>query len=250
MKSIGQKVASQKLMGTNKDLTLNELHNRAYSIYDSKDDEEAALKELHRREYMILDEEETINLFIEYYDEFDSLSHEVSFVSLQQSLKTQDLFKADILNPQPVKRLANVEFSTILSSLIEYKEKSKIPQQTSDLDIDNPSEHYFYITVSDLEFGRCDVVGTYDPLTGTFKIREGSIFPLEVSSYDRYSAADIQRRIFLRKNCRKKVDGYYLRKDYVCKSPDQAAMYVWGGEVDGWSKWTDNNGRTLKEIYK
>lgn len=63
-------------MRTDKDFALNELHERAYSIYDSKDDEEAALKELHRRAYMILDEEETINLLIEYYDEFDRLSHE------------------------------------------------------------------------------------------------------------------------------------------------------------------------------
>ena len=237
-------------MGTDKDFALNELHERAYSIYDSKDDEDAALKELHRREYMILDEEETINLLIEYYDEFDRLSHEVSFVSLQQSLKTQDLFKTEIPNPQPAKRLTNVEIINILSSLIDYKEKSKILEQTSDLDIDDPSEHYFYITASDLEFGRCDVVGTYDPLTGSFIIRGGSIFPLEVSSYDRYSTADIQRRMFLRKNCSKKADGYYLRKDYVFKSPNQAAMYVWGREVDGWSKWTDNNGRTLKDIYK
>lgn len=237
-------------MRTDKDFSLNELHERAYSIYDSKDDEEAALKELHRRAYMILDEEETTNLLIEYYDEFDRLSHDVSFVSLQQSLKTQDLFKTDKPNPQTTKRSVKEEISNILSSLIVHKEKNEILQKTSNFDIDNPSEHFFYITEFDLELGRCDVVGTYNPLTEAFIIREGSIFPLEVSPYDRFSAADIQRRMFLRKNCSKKVDGYYLRKDYVCKSPDQAAMYVWGGEVDGWSEWTDNNGRSLKELYK
>ena len=233
-----------------KDISLNELHERAYSIYDSKDDEDAALRELHRRAYMILDEEETINLLIEYYDEFDRLSHEVSFVSLQQSLKTQDLFKIDTPKPQLTKWLAMEEISNILSSLIEYKKKKEVPQQTSVYKINNPSKHYFYITEFGLELGRCDVVGTYDPFMGSFIIREGSIFPLEVSSYNRYSAADIQRRMFLRKNCSKKVDGYYLRKDYVCKSPDQAAMYVWGREVDGWSEWTDNKGRSLREIFK
>lgn len=237
-------------MRIDKDFSLSELHNRAYSIYDSKDDEEAALKELHRRAYMILDEEETINLLIEYYDEFNRLSHEVSFVSLQQSLKTQDLFKTDKPNPQTTKRSVKEEISNILSSLIAHKEKREIPQLTLNFDIDNPSEHFFYITEFDLELGRCDVVGTYDPLTEAFIIRGGSIFPLEVSSYDRFSSADIQRRMFLRKNCSKKVDGYYLRKDYVCKSPNQAAMYVWGREVDGWTEWTDNNGRSLKEIYQ
>ncbi len=237
-------------MRTDKDFHLIELHERAYSIYDSKDDEEAALKELHSRAYMILDEEETINLLIEYYDEFDRLSHEVSFESLQQSLKKQDLFKTVKPNPQTTKRLVKEDFSNRLSSLIVHKEKTEIPQQTSNFDIDNPSEHFFYITGFDLELGRCDVVGTYNPLTEAFIIREGSIFPLEVSSNDRFSAADFQRRMFLRKNCSKKVDGYYLKKDFVCKSPDQAAMYVWGGEVDGWSEWTDNNGRSLKEIYK
>lgn len=238
-------------MRTDKDFSLSELHERAYSIYDSEDDEEAALKELHRRAYMILDEEETINLLIEYYDEFDRLSHGVSFVSLQQSLKTQDLFKIGIPNPQPTERLVKEKISYILSSLIEaHKEKTEVSQQTSNIDIYNPSEHFFYISEYDLELSRCDVVGTYNPLTGAFIIRGGSIFPLEVSSYDRYSAVGIQRRMFLGKNCSKKVDGYYLRKDYVCKSPDQAAMYVWGREVDGWSAWTDNNGRSLKEIYK
>lgn len=237
-------------MGTDKDFALKELHNRAYSIYESKEDEEAALRELHRREYMILNEDETLSLLIEYEEEFARLSHKVSFISLQQSLKTQDLFKTDMPKPQLSKRLANEEISNILSLLIEYKEKTEVPQQTSVSEIDNPSEHYFYITEFDLELGRCDVVGTYEPLTGTFNIREGSIFPLEVSSYNRYSAADIQRRMFLKKYCSKKADGYYLRKDYVCKSPDQAAMYVWGGEVDGWAEWIDNNGRSLKEIYK
>lgn len=128
-------------MRTDKDFALDELHERAYSIYDNKDDEVKALKELHHRAYMILDEEETTIHLLEYYDELDSLSFE-AFDSLQQSLKTQDLFKIDLPNPQSNKREINSELCNTLSSLIilcllienkissliiRYKKESEIP---------------------------------------------------------------------------------------------------------------------------
>lgn len=234
------------------DTTSKELHERNYSIYDSKEEEIAALKELHNRSYMILNEEDTINLLVEYEEEYDRLSRGLSFFSLQHALKNQDLFKEAVVKPGPKKARQSVktELANVIASLILYKAKHKKTVQLSISDDTFTGERFFFIIDKDEKFGKCEVVGTYEPLTGEFILKKGSIFPFDVSSYFRYSVTDIQRRAFLARNCVKFSKGYRLRNDYVCKSPDHAAKIVRGGEVDGWSEWTDSNGRSLKEIYK
>lgn len=110
-------------MRINKKLALSELHERDYSIYASKDIEEAALKELHNRSYMILDEEETLNLLMEYYDEYDRLSRKISFVSLQRAVKTQKLFKCKTSKQKVLIDSQNVKLYSILDSLIAHMKK-------------------------------------------------------------------------------------------------------------------------------
>lgn len=108
-------------MRINKKLALSELHERDYSIYESKDMEEAALEELHRRSYMILDEEETLNLLMECDDEYDRLSRKISFVSLQRAVNTQMLFKHKASKQKLLIDSKKKKLYCILASLIAHK---------------------------------------------------------------------------------------------------------------------------------
>ena len=110
-------------MRINKKLALSELHERDYSIYESKDMEEAALEELHRRSYMILDEEETLNLLMECDDEYDRLSRKISFVSLQRAVKIQKLFKCKASKQKEISNLKKEKLYSILDSLIAHKKR-------------------------------------------------------------------------------------------------------------------------------
>ena len=74
---------------------LEELHERNYSVYDNSEAEKKALHELHTLSYSIFDEDKTKELLSEYCDEFDRLSHEISFPSLLAALKEQDLFQSN-----------------------------------------------------------------------------------------------------------------------------------------------------------
>lgn len=234
------------------DTALKELHERNYSIYDSKDEEIAALKELHQRSYMILNEEDSINLLIEYEEEFDRLSRGVSFVSLRHSLKTQDLFNEVVVKPtpkpKPKTQTSKTDLANILASLLSHKSEPEKPAQPSMPDETFTEEKCFFILDNDEEFGRCEVSGTYDPVSGMFILKKGSIFPFEVPSCFRYTVTDIQRRAFLARNCVKFSKGYRLRKDFACSSPNHAAKLVRGGEVDGWTEWKDIDGNCLKDV--
>ena len=119
MKNTEQRIVKLKRVRINKKLALSELHERNYSLYESKDIEEAALEELHQRSYMILDEEETLDLLMEYDEEYDRLSRKISFVSLQRAVKTQMLFKHNAskqISDTKKRKLCN-----ILDSLIAHK---------------------------------------------------------------------------------------------------------------------------------
>lgn len=227
------------------DFSMNELHERNYSLYETKSKELAALKELHDRSYMILDEKDTLNLLIEYEDEFDRLSSTISFVSLRKKLQTEPLYNVESHSSEKTNHSALLnDLVAILDSIVLYKSTIKKHSESVILE-----DHYFYIGGNETEFGRCEVIGSYDVRSGMFLLKEGSIFPLDVSSRYRYSVEDMRRRMFLSKNCRKKTDGYYLLKDFACLSPAQAAMYVFGCMLNGLTIWKDENGLTLKDYY-
>ena len=41
-----------------------------------------------------------------------------------------------------------------------------------------------------------------------------------------------------------------LKNDTICNSPNTAASFVVGREVDGWEIWKDEKNRSLKNIFK
>lgn len=232
---------------------IKELHERDYSIYDDAKTEHSALQELHNRTYNIFAEEETTELLLEYYEEFDRLAHEVSFYTLQKMNKTQDLFlevpkvTKKRLEPQKSKQSA-----TIKKAITENKRKTLIGEIVSMVahHIEKmSSSHIFYINENRNPICRCNAIGRYDPLAKCFVLLQGSLLSLEVDSSYRYSAGEMQRRIFVQKNCIKKCDGYHLKKDTICSTPSQAASFVLGKIASGKDVWIDDAGKTLGEVY-
>ena len=227
---------------------IEELHKRKYSIYEDVKAEQSALKELHDRLYIIFDEEEYLNLLTEYYEEFDRLVHEISFVSIQNASKHQDLFLEipKVSQRSTLKKIKKKEPSNIKVS--ENTRKTLISEIVSMVERhieDSYSNRVFYITNNTEAFRYCNAIGKYDPVTKSFILQKGSVLSLEVTSSYRYSAEEIQRRFFTQKNCLKKFDGFHLIKDVAFPSSSQAASYVLGRYADGKEEWIDDNGRKL-----
>lgn len=231
---------------------IKELHERNYSIYDDVKTEQSALRELHNRSYYIFDEEKTTELLIEYYEEFDRLAHEVSFYSLRWMNQTQDLFlEVPKIEKKQVEQNI-ITFESSMNTSSGNKRKALIGEIVSMVAhyIETKNTiHIFYINENDSLFCKCDAMGTYDPFAKCFVLLKGSILSLDVDSSYRYSAEEIQRRIFIQKNCIRKGDCFYLKKDAICSTPSQAASYVLGRVVDGKEEWMDNAGNTLSEVY-
>lgn len=232
---------------------INELHERNYSIYDDVKTEQSALQELHDRSYYIFDEEEMTELLVEYYEEFDRLAHEVSFYTLQKLNKTQDLFGEVPKVPKNRAELQKDNQSLCTKMAIaENKRKALVGEIVSmvacHIEKMNTS-HIFYINVERVPFHQCNAIGRYNPLEKCFVLLQGSLLSLDVDSSFRYSEGEMQRRLFIQKNCIRKDDGFYLKKDAIFSSPSQAASYVLGRVANGKDEWIDDVGNTLGEIY-
>lgn len=265
---------------------LQELHNRNYCIYDDSEAEEAALQELHDNSYMIFDEDETLSLMIDYEREFDRLSHKVSFVSLQNLAEKRNVFES---KPKPVvkeKKEIKVEATEVkqepakthsvhnqiqrFEKVVKQKEEKRLkksdvpPKVEKDNAVDRTvikkplfeviakyalKSHVFFIKREFDANDTCDATGHYDPASKSFILHKDSILSLEVTSELRYSALDVQRRFFIKKNCIKQSNGYRLLHDTACASPNQAALYALGCKVDGWKEWEDGKGKKLGEVY-
>lgn len=333
---------------------LLELHNRKYCIFDDSEAEEAALQELHDNSYLIFDEDETLSLMIDYEEEFDRLSHKVSFVSLQNMAEKSNIFESKpksvnnksvspkkeskhlfyINESEEVKafgyfdpetkcfylckgstiedrlkgfpedseyalnwkclldtcaekqlfcwklikdakcRTASVAATYVKGRIAEYVAwrdekglglRDVYPECFKKKAAEQPVKknsifkllaqyaakpHLVYIKrefdVNDI----CDATGHYEPFSKNFILHKDSILSLEVTSEIRYSAPDIQRRLFISKHCIKQARGYRLLHDTACSSPDQAALYAMGCKVDGWEEWEDKDGNTLGEVFK
>ena len=133
-----------------------------------------------------------------------------------------------------------------------FKETTKQPLIQSSLQIiseNSANTHYFYIDRDFEPSHTCIATGHYDISTKEFVLHKDSVLSLEVSSMFRYSAADVQRRKFIKMNCVAQSNGYRLKTDYSCASPDQAASYVLGIHADGWKEWIDDDGKQLGEVY-
>lgn len=232
---------------------IKELHERNYSIYDDAKTEQSALQELHDRSYYIFDEEETTELLVEYYEEFDRLAHEVSFYTLQKLNKTQDLFReVSRVADKRAESQKSKQSVPVKKVTAENKRKALVGEIVSmvahHIEIMNTS-HIFYINEDRTPFHQCNATGRYDPLAKCFVLLKGSLLSLDVDSSFRYSAGEMQRRIFIQKNCIKKGDGFYLKKDTICSTPSQAASFVLGKVANGKDEWIDNAGNTFGEVY-
>lgn len=235
------------------DKDIKELHARNYSIYDDDKAEQSALQELHNRSYYIFDEEETTELLVEYYEEFDRLAHEVSFYTLRWMNQTQNLFlEVPKVTKKRVEPQKNEESVSIQKDIAEKKRKALIGEIISM--VENHIEtmntnHVFYIYENENPFRQCNATGRYDPSAKCFVLLQGSLLCLDVDSSYRYSAGELQRRLFIHKNCIRKSDGYYLKKDTICSTPSQAASYVLGKIASGKDEWMDDVGNTLGDVY-
>lgn len=230
------------------DKDIEELHERNYSIYDDAKTEQSALKELRDRLYMIFDEEVYLNLLTEYYEEFDRIVHEISFVSTQNSSRHQNLFReTPRVTPESTSQKIKKKELT-KNNVSEKTRKTLILEIVSMVERhinDSFSNRVFHITNNTEAFRHCNAIGKYDPVTKSFVLQKGSVLSLEVTSSYRYSAEEIQRRFFTQKNCLKKFDGFHLIKDVAFPSSSQAASYVLGRYADGKEEWIDDNGRKL-----
>lgn len=232
---------------------IKELHERDYSIYDDAKTEQSALQELHDRSYYIFDEEETMELLVEYYEEFDRLAHEVSFYTLQKLNKTQDLFgevpKVIDKRAEPQKGKQSVPVKIAVAENKRNILVGEIVSMVANHIKTMNTSHVFYINDDGTPFRQCNAIGRYDPLAKCFVLLQGSLLSLDVDSSYRYSVGEMQRRLFIQRNCIRKSDGFYLKKDTICSTSSQAASYVLGWDADGNEEWMDDAGKTLGEVY-
>ena len=110
--------------------------------------------------------------------------------------------------------------------------------------------HLFYIE-RDGGVGRnCYAIGCFDEKTSTFVLKKGSKWVSEVTRGYLFTASELQRRIYIKKNCKVIADSIIQSRDIICKSPGVAASFVLGRIANGWKEWIDKEGCCLKAVYK
>lgn len=110
--------------------------------------------------------------------------------------------------------------------------------------------HLFYIK-KDGEVGRkCNAIGYFDEKTSTFVLKKGSKWVSEVTRGYLFTASELQRRIYIEKNCKVIADSIIQSRDIICKSPSAAASFVLGRMANGWKEWIDKEECCLKAVYK
>lgn len=228
---------------------IKELHERDYSIYDSTREMNAALKELKMRSYMILDEDDNELLFEEYSSEFVRLAHRLSFVTNSPNGSYNALFDSERKQIEKKKSPVQKEIWTdkdVTPTSIKKQEEQVTTQQNNDK---QSASRLFYLKGNDDGVGTTEAEGLYDPVSGNFVLKKGSILPLNIPPLHRYTATDIQRRMFVRKNCNTTNNGYVLRKDYLCRTPEDSIILVLGYKDDWLKLWKDKKGFTVGQIY-
>lgn len=111
-------------------------------------------------------------------------------------------------------------------------------------------QHLFYIKRQIASGVSCDASGFYNALTDKFIIKKGSLCAKDLPD-NKFRSGDYERRSFLRHKCRSEDDCYYLLEDVECANPGIAALYVTGIiPRSGWIVWHDNEGVSLREVYK
>ena len=100
----------------------------------------------------------------------------------------------------------------------------------------------------DLLTGKYKANGLYSVQEKTIKVLAGAVFSTDVSSSFRYSAADYQRRSFIKHHCSTRNSKYTLKEDCLFNTPDTAATFIMGQIANGYAAWKTENGKTLGEL--
>lgn len=238
---------------------IKELHDRQYSLYNSKREQAEALKELHEQNYMIFDEFETEFLKEEFREEFERVAHEMSFVSMLEQAKKYSIFMPkkvskkiekstshDLLSEQELK---NKALSEVVAALLTIANGDSIARKEVLAAHNDPYALTFYIIKKGQPNRTCNAHGFYDHKKMRFIIAAGSMLSLDVAPSYAASTSNLQRLKFLKEYCEKRINGYYVKVDAPCKSPRAAACFVTGRSANGWVEWRDSTGKTLKEIF-
>lgn len=239
---------------------IEELHVRKYSIYDNVSEQENALTELYDRAYRILDDYECGILRMEYEEECDRISPNISSsIDFFQHSKEIDVFEcpkefAPELTKLP-QRVCTYGKELFLSTIhgntinILFGLLDKLRDREDFLENVEQEKHLFYIKRLGNSVKKCNAVGYYDVKSKEFILLKESYFDKRVTPIYMFSTAGIKRSVFVSENCIDEVDLYILKRDCACSSPSAAASFVLGRSANGWNEWKDSNGCTLNDFY-
>ncbi len=109
------------------------------------------------------------------------------------------------------------------------------------------SVHTFYLKSADGENDVYDAKGYYDPKTGQFTLKNGSLLSITVkSTMFIKSTIGHNREVIVSEKCSREKSGYRLVVDEICKDPIYAASIVLGKTSNGWELWKDRKGESIK----
>lgn len=103
--------------------------------------------------------------------------------------------------------------------------------------------HAFYLRTEIGESDVYDAKGYYDPNSGQFTLKEGSLLSLttKAAKFDQSAVGRLRANI-INENCTRERNGYRLLADETCKDPIYAASVVMGKTINGWNMWKDSKG--------
>ena len=108
------------------------------------------------------------------------------------------------------------------------------------------SPRYYYIDRENMGNRSCHAKGMYDKVNDKFIILEGSELSREVTSSYRFTASDIKRNKFVKLNAIVSSSKIILKRDSICNSPNEAACFVLGENVNGLVEWKSKDGIPLE----
>ena len=106
--------------------------------------------------------------------------------------------------------------------------------------------HAFYLRTSIGESDVYDAKGYYDPTSGQFTVKEGSLLSLTTKAvkFDQSAVGRLRVNV-INENCTRERTGYRLKTDVIFEGPVCAASVVMGKTVNGWNMWKDSKGYFL-----
>lgn len=111
--------------------------------------------------------------------------------------------------------------------------------------------HVFYLRNDIGESDLYDSKGYYDPQTGKFILKEGSLLSITTKTIKfAQSNVGLLRKNIISENCIREKNGYRLISDEECKNPIYAASIVMGKTTNGWEVWKDKKGMCISDYLE